>query len=97
MPFCFLSPDVAISIGKTLGDVQRMDEQFEMIKANFLRVGVAVDISQPLCRKRKISLEDGSEEWISLSTNTSQIYAIGVGGLLMMIRIVFSGYEVKAL
>ena len=61
----FLSPDVAISIGETLGDVQRMDEQSEMIGGNFLKVRVAIDISQPLCRGRKISIEDGSEEWIS--------------------------------
>ena len=46
--FVFLSPDVAISIGETLGDVQRMDEQFEMTGGNFLRVRVAIDISQPL-------------------------------------------------
>jgi len=42
-----------------------MDEQSKMIGGNFLRVRVAIDISQPLCRGRKISIEDGSEEWIS--------------------------------
>ena len=42
-----------------------MDEQSEMIGGNFLRVRVAINTSQPLRRGRKISLKDGSEEWIS--------------------------------
>lgn len=36
---------VLLSIGETLGDVQRMDEQSEMIGGNFLRVRVVIDIS----------------------------------------------------
>lgn len=48
LPFFFLSPDVAISIGETLGDVQQMDKQSKMIGGNFLKVRVAVDICMGL-------------------------------------------------
>lgn len=39
------------------------DEKFE--GCNFMRVRVAVDVTKPLCRGRKIALSDGSDSWVS--------------------------------
>lgn len=89
LPFSLLSLDVAISIGENLGEVQQMDNQSKMIGGNFLKVRAVIGISQPLCQGRKISFEDDSEGWISFKYNVL-IFVTSVGGLSMMIRIVFS-------
>ena len=36
-----------------------------MVGGDFLRVHVEIDVSKPLCRGRKVALDDNNEQWIS--------------------------------
>ena len=72
LPFHLLSPEIALDIGVTLGEVVRMEDTSEMVGGNLLMMG---------------GLKDGS----LLSMKGSLIFAIGVEGSLMMIRIALYG------
>lgn len=41
------------------------NEATECDGGNFIRIRVSLDISQPLCRGRLITLEDGKTHWVS--------------------------------
>ena len=86
LSFNLLSPEIALDIGETLREVVRMEDTSEMVGGNFLRVRVAIDILHPFCRGRK-GLKDGS----LLSMKGPLIFATGVEGSFMMIRIVLYG------
>ena len=65
LPFSHLTPEIAMDIGRTLGTVVLSEDTSDMIRGNFIRMRVIIDISQPLCRGRQVSFDDGSEGWIS--------------------------------
>ena len=67
MPFSWLTPDVAMEIGDTLGEVNRTDNVSDMVGGNFMRVRIVIDISQPLCHGRTISFGDNAEGLFPLS------------------------------
>ncbi|XP_075645254.1 uncharacterized protein At4g02000-like [Castanea sativa] len=52
-----------ISVAGTVEESAQEDERFE--GSNFLRFKVTVDVSNPLCRGRKIILRNGKESWVS--------------------------------
>ena len=79
------------------GEVRRLENTSEMVGGNFMRFRVAIDISQPLCRGRIISLDGSCENWISFKYERLPNICYGVGGLLVMLRIVLFGSEVNAL
>ena len=48
------------------GDIIVSEESNEEYKGSqFIQVRVSVDITKPLCRGRKIKLNDGEERWVS--------------------------------
>ena len=49
-----------MEIGDTLGEVIKLDNVSGMIGGNFLRIRVAIDTSQPLCRGRSICFDDNT-------------------------------------
>ena len=56
----------AVDIVSVVGRVDESaleDEKFE--EGNFMRLRVAVDVTKPLCRGRKIALSGGIESWVS--------------------------------
>ena len=65
LPFSWLTSDVAMEIGDTLGEVIKFDNVSEMIGGNFLRIQVAIDTSQPLCRGRSICFDDNIQGFVS--------------------------------
>lgn len=65
IPFRYLNRRVAEEICAVVGIVDGSTSSDEMEGGNFMRVRVLIDISLPLCRGRIVSLEDGSEVWVS--------------------------------
>ena len=65
LPFSYLSKEVAISIGETLGTVAVPKDSSEMRGGNFMRVRVTVDITKALCRGRRVSWGSDSDGWVS--------------------------------
>ena len=61
LPFSYLSKEVAISIGESLGAVIVPKDSSEMRGGNFMRVRVTVDITKALCRGKRVSWSSDSE------------------------------------
>lgn len=57
--------EVAFSIGEPLGDVITTKDLSEMRGSNFMRVRVAIDITKPLCRGRRVIWVQDSDGWVS--------------------------------
>ena len=64
LPMRMLDPETAYELGETIGPVVPSENNKELIGGDFLRVRVEVDVSRPLCRGRKVVLEDDKEIWI---------------------------------
>ena len=60
-----MDPETAIEIGETLGKVSVAENTKEMVGGTFLRVRVEVDVSNSLCRGRKVAINEESEIWVS--------------------------------
>ena len=56
---------IAEQICQPLGAILATNELMEYDSGSFIRVRVMLDISQPLCRGRLITLEDGKKHWVS--------------------------------
>ena len=65
LPYSLLSSEVASSLGETLGEVTVPKDQTEMRGGNFLRVRVVIDVSEPLCRGRRVKFDENEEGWVS--------------------------------
>ena len=65
IPIRFRMRTVAEKICEAVGTVHRPTEETKIKGDGFIRVRVTIDISQPLCRGRVISLENGKELWLS--------------------------------
>lgn len=50
---------------ESIGTVCRLQNTLGSDGGGFMRMRVIVDVFQPLCRGRMISLDDGKEQWIS--------------------------------
>ena len=62
--FSYLSKEVAISIGESLGAMTVPKDSLEMRGGNFMRVQVTVDITKALCRGRRVLWSLDSEGWV---------------------------------
>ena len=66
LPLGFLNMGVAKDIVSVAREVNVSEESNEDYKGSqFMRVRVSVDITEPLCRGRKIRLNDGEDSWVS--------------------------------
>jgi len=65
IPIHFMTRPVAEQICSSIRSILHPIEKHEGVGGGFIRVRVAIDISQPLCRGRLISLEDGWKHWVS--------------------------------
>ena len=62
--FKYVTSETAIEIRESIGHVSIPQDSLEMKGGTFMRVRVAVDISRPLCRGRKVSFMDNMEGWV---------------------------------
>jgi hypothetical protein len=61
-----LTQETSEAIGNTLGRVEYAPESVEeSVGGPWMRVRVLIDITKPLCRGRKVTLEDGTTHWVS--------------------------------
>ena len=65
LPYNLLTIEAAFNIGETLGTVTKPKDVFDMRGGNFMRVRVAVDITKPLCRGRKVTWDQTDKGWVS--------------------------------
>ena len=62
--FSYLSKEVTISIGESLGAMTVPKDSSEMRGGNFMRVQVTIDITKALCRGRRVLWSLDSEGWV---------------------------------
>ena len=65
LPFKFMTPETAKFIGATVGPVIKSNDPTELKGGTFMRVRIRVDITQPLCRGRKIVFDEKEEGWVA--------------------------------
>ena len=65
LPFSYLNVETTLSLGKSLGVVSKPKDKNEMRGRKFMRVGVAMDVTRPLSRGRRVAWDQSSEGWIS--------------------------------
>ena len=65
LPYSLLSVEVAQSLGGSLGTVKMPTDQAEMRGGKFMRVKVSIDVSEPLCRGRRVNFDKNNEGWVS--------------------------------
>lgn len=65
LPFSFMTTEVSLSIGETLGAVSIPKDTSELRGGNFMHIRVVVDITKPLCRGRCVTWDKDSEGWVS--------------------------------
>ena len=56
-----LDAETVVEIGETIGPVSKTKHDKEIVGGTFLRVKVEVDVIKPLCRGRKVALNDNNE------------------------------------
>ena len=67
LPYPLLSAEVARSIGEMLGKVSMPKDISEVRGGNFLRIRVAIDVDEPLCRGRRVRFDKDNEGWVSFT------------------------------
>ena len=65
LPVNRLNEKTACEIGNSLGEVSKVAQVGELIGGDFLRVRVAVNVSRPLNRGRKVLLGKDGEVWVN--------------------------------
>ena len=55
---------MAGGICEPIGDVHKSTGAINEDGGNFIRVRVTLDVSLPLCRGRRITLENGDKAWV---------------------------------
>ena len=67
LPFSLLTKEVAFKLGDTLGTIIKSRDLSDMRGGTFMRVRVSLNILDPICRGRRITLGQNSEGWVSFS------------------------------
>ncbi|KAK9983952.1 hypothetical protein SO802_033477 [Lithocarpus litseifolius] len=65
IPANFMTREIAEELCENVGMVDRTIDFSEMIGGSFMRVRVVIDVALPLCRGRRITLDEGEEGWVS--------------------------------
>ena len=65
IPIRLMNRAMAEQICSSLGAIVGQLETFEDVGVVFYQLELTIDILQPLCRGRHITLEDGEERWVA--------------------------------
>ena len=65
IPFKFMTLEIALEIGETMGSVMVPQDWSEMKRGTFMLIQVKIDVTRPLCHGRRVAFEDGLEGWIA--------------------------------
>lgn len=66
LPVSMFTLETAIELGEKIGAVLSTNHSNEMIKGDFIRVHVEINVSKPLCSGRRVALNDKDKVWVSL-------------------------------
>uniref|UniRef100_A0A7N2LEP9 DUF4283 domain-containing protein n=1 Tax=Quercus lobata TaxID=97700 RepID=A0A7N2LEP9_QUELO len=67
LPYSLLTTNVAINLGESIGKVYIPKDTTEMRGGNFMRVRVTINISEPLCRGRRVMFDENNDGWYNAS------------------------------
>ncbi|KAK9991307.1 hypothetical protein SO802_026292 [Lithocarpus litseifolius] len=81
IPLPFLNRGVAEELCTAVGEVCKDTKLSEMDGGHYFRVKTTVDITFPLCRGRKISLENGATGWVNFKYERLPILCYWCGHL----------------
>ena len=80
LPARYMNAVVCGKIGSTLGKVKQVEELEEGCGGgNFMRVRVLVDVTQPLCRGRKVGLGSAQDAWVSFKYERLPVFCYWCG------------------
>uniref|UniRef100_A0A7N2M4I4 DUF4283 domain-containing protein n=1 Tax=Quercus lobata TaxID=97700 RepID=A0A7N2M4I4_QUELO len=65
IPFKFMTLEIALEIGETVGSVMVPQDWSEMKRGTFMLIQVRIDVTRPLCHGRRVAFEDGLKGWIA--------------------------------
>ncbi|KAK7860162.1 uncharacterized protein CFP56_042202 [Quercus suber] len=75
IPTMFQTKEVGYSIGATIGSVESVDvDEKGFCLGNYMRIRVTIDISNPLCRGRKVRLGGSSQFWVDFKYERMPIF-----------------------
>ncbi|KAL0009739.1 hypothetical protein SO802_004847 [Lithocarpus litseifolius] len=67
LPYSLLFAEVARSIGESLGKVSMPKATSELRWDNFLRIRVAIDVNEQLCRVKRVRFDKDDDGWVSFA------------------------------
>ena len=65
IPYKFMLEETVKEIGETIGPLINPCDASEWKGGMFLHVRVRIDTTRPLCHKRRVTFEEGLEQWVS--------------------------------
>ena len=65
LPYLLLTTDMTISLRESIGNVFIPKGTAEIKGGNFMRVRVTINISEPLCRGRRVIFDEHNDGWVS--------------------------------
>nr|POE67212.1 uncharacterized protein CFP56_70475 [Quercus suber] len=65
IPFKFMTLEIALEIGETVGSVMVPQDWSEMKRGTLMRIQVKIDVTRALYDGRRVAFEDGLEGWIA--------------------------------
>ncbi|XP_050281194.1 uncharacterized protein LOC126722088 [Quercus robur] len=75
IPTTFQTKEVGYNIGSTIGAVESVDtNETGFCLGSFMRIRVMIDISNPLCRGRKVRLGESSQFWVDFKYERMPIF-----------------------
>lgn len=69
-----MTTEVGVSLGESIGKVTQPSKDYVMHGGDFMRVRVAVNVLEPLCRGRRVTFNDDSNGWVSFDMSVYQIF-----------------------
>ena len=65
LPLSMPDFEMAMELGEKIGTISFVKNLNELIRGDFLQIRFKVHISKPLCRGRRVALDDKDEVWVS--------------------------------
>ena len=65
LPLSMLDFEMAMELGEKIGTISFAKNLNELIGGDFLQIRFKVHVSKPLCRGRRVALDDKDEVWVS--------------------------------
>ena len=95
LPVSMLDFEMAMELEEKINAISSAKNLNELIGGDFLQIRFEVHVSKPLCRGRRVALNDKEKFGFLLSMKSSRIFATGVVRSLIRTKSVKNGLLVK--